>query len=144
MRRHNQRRYLWAGLGILLACVPLIALAQNGFQLVDVLSAAGVGDESLSGVSGGLFSPPLTDKSVFLLQHLFGSVGMLLEGTGTQLLGEMFAIFNLGIWVVAGGLADTVGVVFYADERPYAHFVWHLFVLAGTACHLVAVLSYAA
>ncbi len=50
------------------------------------------------------------------------------------------------IWLVAGGLAYTVGVAFYlADSRwRYSHFVWHLFVIAGTACHFFAVLWYAA
>jgi hemolysin III len=48
-------------------------------------------------------------------------------------------------WLVAGGVAYTAGVGFYAANRMrYAHFVWHLFVLAGTACHVVAVLRYAA
>ena len=49
-------------------------------------------------------------------------------------------------WLLAGGLAYTAGVVFYAtDERiRYHHFIWHLFVVAGTACHFVAVLLYAA
>lgn len=48
-------------------------------------------------------------------------------------------------WLVAGGLAYTVGVAFYARPRlRYGHFVWHLFVLAGTACHFVAVWFYAA
>ena len=48
-------------------------------------------------------------------------------------------------WLVCGGLAYTVGVAFYAAKRvPYAHFVWHLFVLAGTACHYMAVRFYAA
>jgi hemolysin III len=47
-------------------------------------------------------------------------------------------------WLTAGGVAYTAGVVFYAANRiRYAHFVWHLFVLAGTACHFVAVLRYA-
>jgi hemolysin III len=47
-------------------------------------------------------------------------------------------------WVVAGGIAYTAGVVFFALDRKvrYAHFTWHLFVLAGTACHFVAVLRY--
>jgi hemolysin III len=50
------------------------------------------------------------------------------------------------IWLLAGGVAYTIGVVFYAiDHRVYySHFVWHLFVVAGTACHFVAVLGYAA
>lgn len=48
-------------------------------------------------------------------------------------------------WLVAGGLFYTAGVAFFAtDYRPYHHFVWHLFVLAGTACHFVAVWGYAA
>ena len=48
-------------------------------------------------------------------------------------------------WLVGGGLAYTAGaVVFLFDSRVrYAHFVWHLFVLAGSACHFVAVLRYA-
>ncbi|EYC52408.1 hemolysin D [Hylemonella gracilis str. Niagara R] len=48
-------------------------------------------------------------------------------------------------WLVAGGLAYTLGVVFFAlDNRVrYAHFIWHLFVLAGTACHFFAVLWHA-
>jgi hemolysin III len=51
-----------------------------------------------------------------------------------------------GIWLLlAGGIAYTVGVGFYALKRiPYAHLIWHLFVLAGTALHFVAVMHYAA
>ncbi len=46
-------------------------------------------------------------------------------------------------WLVAGGLAYTGGVAFYASDRiRYAHFAWHLCVLAGSACHIVAVLWY--
>ncbi len=48
------------------------------------------------------------------------------------------------LWIFAGGLAYTAGVAFYAADRlRYGHFVWHLFVLAGTACHIVAVWRYA-
>lgn len=49
------------------------------------------------------------------------------------------------LWLSAGGIAYTVGVVFYAAKRVrYCHFVWHLFVVAGTACHFIAVLRFAA
>ena len=47
------------------------------------------------------------------------------------------------LWLLAGGLAYTGGVVFYASRRRYAHALWHLCVLAGTACHFFAVLWYA-
>ena len=44
----------------------------------------------------------------------------------------------------AGGFAYTLGVIFYATERiPYFHTVWHVFVLAGTAFHFLAVMNYA-
>lgn len=47
-------------------------------------------------------------------------------------------------WVAAGGAFYTGGIVFYAlDTRvAHAHGVWHLFVLAGSACHYVAILTY--
>lgn len=50
------------------------------------------------------------------------------------------------LWLFAGGVAYTAGVAFFAaDSRlRYGHFVWHLFVMAGTACHYFAVLWYAA
>ena len=48
------------------------------------------------------------------------------------------------LWLFAGGLCYTFGVIFYAWERlRYAHFVWHLFVFAGSACHFFAILWYA-
>ena len=43
-------------------------------------------------------------------------------------------------WMVGGGLAYTLGTVFYLSRRPYAHAVWHVFVLAGSVCHFIAVL----
>jgi hemolysin III len=48
------------------------------------------------------------------------------------------------IWLLAGGLLYTSGIVFYAlDHRyPWMHGVWHLFVLAGSISHYVAILVY--
>ena len=48
------------------------------------------------------------------------------------------------LWLIAGGLVYTGGVLFLLnDHRRYCHFIWHLFVLGGTSCHYLAVLSYA-
>ncbi len=60
------------------------------------------------------------------------AVGPLAEGlTSAQL-----------AWVIAGGMAYTAGVPFYLLKRVrYTHAAWHVFVLAGVACHFVAVLS---
>lgn len=42
-------------------------------------------------------------------------------------------------WLLAGGLAYTGGTIFYMSKRPRAHAIWHGFVIAGSACHFVAV-----
>ena len=48
------------------------------------------------------------------------------------------------LWVLAGGIAYTVGVAFYAAKnKTYMHFIWHLFVFAGSFCHTIAVWRYA-
>lgn len=45
-------------------------------------------------------------------------------------------------WLVAGGVTYTAGTVFYHSRRiPYAHAIWHLFVVGGSACHFAAVLA---
>jgi hemolysin III len=46
------------------------------------------------------------------------------------------------VWLLAGGIAYTVGVLFFVNKRlRYGHFVWHIFVLAGSSCHFAAVLT---
>ena len=47
------------------------------------------------------------------------------------------------VWIFAGGLAYTAGVVFYLWKRiPHHHAIWHLFVMAGSVCPFLAVLLY--
>lgn len=80
---------------------------------------------------------------------LFGSAGLYLA------MGWLIVIAIRPLWLkvplpgilllLAGGIAYTAGVAFYAAERiRYSHFVWHLFVVIGTTCHFFAVLWYAA
>jgi hemolysin III len=57
----------------------------------------------------------------------------------------LLAVFPLAgfAWLLAGGLFYTGGMAFYARDRvPYFHMIWHLFVLAGSACHFVAIARY--
>jgi hemolysin III len=43
-------------------------------------------------------------------------------------------------WLIAGGLAYTLGTIFYMSKRiPYTHAIWHGFVLLGSSCHFIAV-----
>ena len=44
------------------------------------------------------------------------------------------------LWLLAGGMSYTVGTAFFHSRRvPFSHAIWHLFVLAGSVCHFVAV-----
>jgi len=47
-------------------------------------------------------------------------------------------------WLAAGGLFYTVGIIFYAYDQRFRHWhgIWHLFVLAGSLMHYVAILFY--
>jgi len=49
-------------------------------------------------------------------------------------------------WLAAGGLLYTMGVGFYVKDREWrhAHGIWHLFVMAGSASHFVAVMYFVA
>jgi hemolysin III len=50
---------------------------------------------------------------------------------------------NAIILFFAGGLAYTVGVIFYVVDRiPYNHLIWHIFVLAGAVCHFFMILYF--
>jgi hemolysin III len=43
------------------------------------------------------------------------------------------------VWLLAGGIAYTAGTFFYHRRIPYAHALWHVFVLAGSVCHFIAI-----
>jgi hemolysin III len=49
-------------------------------------------------------------------------------------------------WLTAGGIAYTLGVIFYVADKtnkiPHAHGIWHFFVLAGSICHFVSVMGF--
>ncbi|MDP2110979.1 MAG: hemolysin III family protein [Thiobacillus sp.] len=101
--------------------------------LVWGLAVAGVALKALSRMSH-----PMLSTGLYLL------MGWLIVIAAEPLSARM-PVAGL-LWLVAGGLAYTLGVIFYAlDARlRYGHFIWHLFVMAGTACHYFAVYGYAA
>ena len=78
---------------------------------------------------------------------------MILSTVGYLLLGWMVVLVlgplahNLPLpgllYLFGGGVFYTVGTVFYVWKRiTYHHALWHLFVLAGSACHFIMVLVY--
>ena len=88
-------------------------------------------------------------KATERLSHPWLSTGMYLAMGWLVLVAVVPLLQNVAragvLWLVAGGLAYSVGVVFFVfDHRiPYAHAVWHGFVVAGTSCHAIAVMGYA-
>lgn len=45
-------------------------------------------------------------------------------------------------WLLAGGIAYTLGTVFYLQSSRFSHAIWHLFCVAGSICHYVAVMRH--
>ena len=93
------------------------------------------------------------NSAVALPRYSFGAeianavthgLGVLLAIAGLAVLSALAAVPAGGLALLAaGGIAHTVGVIFYKWRRlPYNHAVWHGFVLAGSALHFFAVLLY--
>ena len=103
---------------------------------------------SLFGVVWGLAGIGITLKMLDRLSHPLWSTGLyllmgwLVVAAAVPLIARMPSPGLL--WLLAGGLAYTAGVIFFlTDARVrFGHFIWHLFVMAGTACHAVAVAGY--
>ena len=108
------------------------SLGWTLFGIIWTLAILGVVMKMVRGVQNPLFSVGLYLVMGWLILIAARSLWLHLPRPGL-------------LWLVAGGLAYTGGVAFYLMKRlPYGHLVWHLFVLAGTACHYFAILWYAA
>jgi hemolysin III len=103
---------------------------------------------SLFGVVWSMAALGFTAKLLNLLKHPLWSTGLYVAMGWVAVIAAAPLVARMPgaglVWLVAGGLSYTAGaVVFIFDSRlRYAHFVWHLFVLGGSACHFVAVLNY--
>jgi hemolysin III len=124
----------------------IIAGTYTPFTLV---SLQGVWGWSLFGVVWGLafagvgFKVVMTARFRILGPLLYLAMGWLIVLAYEPLVA---AVPGAGIdWLIAGGLFYSLGLIFYAwDRLPYNHAVWHVFVLAGSACHYVAIYRYVA
>ena len=89
-------------------------------------------------VAGAIFKTFMTHRLAFLAPVFYIALGWLIVVDLEGLL-SMVPIKGV-LWLLAGGLCYTVGILFYAIKRiPYHHAIWHLFVLGGSVCHVVAV-----
>jgi hemolysin III len=119
----------------------LIAGTYTPFTLIGLRGGWGWGLFSVVwvlAVAGVIFKLFFTGRFPRLSTALYLGMGwMVLVAAGPML--ENVPVGTL-LWLAAGGLAYTAGTIFYHARRiPYAHAIWHLFVLAGSICHYVAV-----
>jgi hemolysin III len=111
----------------------LVTLAGGwGWSLFAVIWGLAIGGIVLEAVSRGRM------RRVQLLLYLVMGWGIV--AAARPLVREL-ATGGLAL-LLAGGLAYTLGVVFFVWRRPFHHAVWHVFVLSGSICHFFAVLLY--
>ena len=122
----------------------LIAGTYTPFALVSLHNATGwwiLAVEWALALTGVIFKSfavgrfAVASALVYLFQGWFGVFAVRLLANAIGWHGVM--------WLAAGGLAYTLGIVFFAlDRLRYFHAAWHLFVLAGSMAHYVAILFY--
>lgn len=123
----------------------LIAGSYTPVLLVDIGGAWGW---SMFGVVWGLalfgvlFKLFFTGRFEVFSLSLYGIMGWLIVIAFYPLIHSM-PTAGL-VWLLIGGLCYTFGIIFYVLDAKYhfAHFLWHLLVLAGCICHFFAILFY--
>lgn len=94
----------------------------------------------LLAASGVVFKCFFTDRLQILSTVVYVLMGWLALVAIRPLLCELARPGFL--WLLAGRLCYTLGVVFCSWRRQYSHPMWQLFVLAGSVCHFVAIFRY--
>lgn len=119
----------------------LIAGTYTPFLLVNLRGGWGW---SLFGVVWGLavagivFKFWFVERFGFLSTSVYIGMGWLVVIAAKPVYTHV-AAFSL-VLLFVGGLFYTAGIIFYASKRiPYAHAIWHLFVLGGSTCHYFAI-----
>ncbi len=89
-------------------------------------------------VAGVVFKVFFTGRFKLLSTGIYIAMGWLALIAVVPLLSRLSPVTLA--WLLAGGIIYTAGTVFYHNQRiPYAHAIWHGFVLSGTACHAIAI-----
>jgi hemolysin III len=122
----------------------VIAATYTPFTLVSLRDGHGwllFGMVWTLAIAGMVFKSLMPHRLRFLAPALYVILGWLIL---IDLEGLLTAVPAGGIaWLLAGGLAYTFGIIFFAIDRiPFNHALWHLFVIAGSVCHYLAVLWY--
>ncbi|OQK17072.1 hemolysin III [Methyloprofundus sedimenti] len=125
----------------------LIAGTYTPYMLVSLVDSNGplmlsvVWGLAATGILLEIYSPKRNESLQIVIYLLMGWVCTLEYSTLKA------AITTAGIaWLTAGGIAYTVGIVFYVmddmNKLRHAHGIWHLFVLIGSICHFISIIGY--
>lgn len=122
----------------------LIAGSYTPFTLVTLRGGWGW---TLFGLTWGLALCGVVFKIFFTKRFNLLSTLMYIALGWTAIIAIKPVIENVPVWgitwLVSGGLLYTFGTIFYLWRRiPYHHAIWHLFVMAGSFCHFLAVFYY--
>jgi hemolysin III len=126
------------------AIFVLIAGTYTPFLLVTLRDSVGW---TLLAVIWGLAAAGVIFKLIFATRFrlastlLYLAMGWLIVVAAEPMLRAITPA--VAILLLSGGIAYTIGTYFFCNEGrlPYAHTIWHLFVLAGSVCHFLAVAS---
>jgi hemolysin III len=117
----------------------LISGTYTPFMLLVVQSTKGY---ILLGLLWVITIIAITIKAIWVHRYhgLFVALYVLMGWSVLFVIGDVITALESGVWLLfAGGLFYTIGVIFYVSRFKYHHFVWHLFVLAGSISHFLAV-----
>lgn len=124
----------------------IFLLIAGTYTPIALLLLKGAWGWTLFGLAWGLAILGISYQIIFLNKFKWISISIYL-GMGWV---AIFAIkplielmpFGLFAWILGGGLFYTLGTIFYLKEIKYFHFIWHLFVIAGTVCHFFGLIFY--
>jgi hemolysin III len=122
----------------------LIAGTYTPFTLISLRGTAGwilfgfVWTLAIAGIIFKSFAVGKFEVASAMVYLLQGWCGVFATGLLARAIG-----WHAVLWLGAGGVAYTLGIVFFAlDRLRYFHATWHVFVLAGSVAHYFAVLYY--
>ncbi|SET11560.1 hemolysin III [Natronincola peptidivorans] len=120
---------------------PVALMAMEGYWRIGILAT--VWGIAIIGILFKIFTFNSFDKYKAISLLLYIAMGWIVVVAIKPMLQSMPSGFF--IWLLAGGLAYTIGTIFYAIKKiPYNHAIWHLFVLGGSVLHFLGIFRYLA
>ena len=127
--------------------IAIFILIAGTYTPIALILLKGAWGWTLFGLAWGFAIAGIIYQAVFLNRFKWISISIYL-GMGwlaVVAIQPLMAVmpFGLFLWILAGGLFYTLGSVFYLiDSIKFFHFIWHLFVIAGTVCHFFGLIFY--